>query len=56
MWQKRFDAAIMTRLENKKSFHAQFNFEEPTSSVLSVFFVARRNADSFSGGWGYRPE
>jgi hypothetical protein len=47
---------MMTRLENKKSLHAQFKFEDPTSSVLRAFFVARHSADNFPGRYGCRPE
>src|SRR5262245_3134522 len=56
MWRKRFDTAIMTPLETKKSLHAQFKFEDPTSSLLPAFFVARHRADNFPGRYGCRPE
>src|SRR5262249_12095641 len=56
IWRKRFDTSMMTRLENKKSLHAQFKFEDPTSSVLRAFFVARHSADNFPGRYGCHPK
>src|SRR5262245_50553729 len=56
MWWKRFHTAMMTRLENKKSLHAQFKFEDPTSSLLPAFFVARHRADNFPSRYGCGPE
>lgn len=56
MWQKRFDAAIMTRLENNKSFHAQFIFEKPTNSAFSVSVIARCIGDNVPGELGCRPK